>query len=187
MGAGESIPQNELDHLIESTNFKKQELRRWYAKFIKDYPNGELNKPQFMEMYTKIFKAGNSTVLAEHIFRTFDKNNDGNISFKELMSSLSVTSRGTVEEKLEWAFNIYDIDGSGSITMEEIIHIVNCMREIANANTVTEDEDKKISNEEVEAMFKTMDLNSDGHLTLKEFIDGVEQYPNFINMLNGQA
>ena len=31
---------------------------------------------------------------AEHIFRMFDHNHDGEVSFKELMSTLSLTTRG---------------------------------------------------------------------------------------------
>ena len=183
MGAGESIPQGELDNLVEATNFNKNELRRWYAKFIKDYPEGRLNKEQFLHMYNSISKGGNTDeVLAAHIFRTFDRDNDGHISFKELMSSLSVTSRGTVREKLQWAFNIYDIDGSGTITMEEINDIVKSLKQVGNANVA---EGNKISNEELEGMFTTMDVNSDGSLTVEEFIEGVQQYPRFISMLNG--
>lgn len=181
MGAGESLPEGQLDELLETTSFKKQELKRWYAKFIKDYPDGELTKDQFKEMYKKIFKANNSTQMAERIFRTFDENNDGHISFKELMSSMSVTSRGSVEDKLRWAFNIYDIDESGTITIEEVGEIMRSMTNVAHAV----DDKNSLNDEEITAMFEAIDVNSDGHLTVDEFIAGVLNYPRFISMLNG--
>ena len=180
MGAGESLPQQQLDELIDSTNFKKQELKRWYAKFKKDYPDGQLNIIQFKEMYNTIYNSSNVDQLAEHIFRTFDVNCDGHISFQELMSSLSITTRGSVREKLEWAFNIYDIDGSGSITIDEINSIVRCMQKVTNSR-----EGGKINIDDVAHMFETMDINSDGQLTVDEFIEGVQKHPRFVKMLNG--
>ena len=182
MGAGESLPKDQLHQLLETTNFNKHELQRWYSKFMKDYPDGQLDKEQFREMYEKVYnKCGNINQIAEHIFRTFDKNNDGHICFKELMSSLSVTSRGTVKEKLEWTFNIYDIDGSGSITMEEIMQIIKCMQDVSS--TIEGD---GIHNDEIADIFKSMDINSDGHLTVDEFIDGVGKFPRFVSILNGK-
>ena len=40
------------------------------------------------------------------------------------MTGLSVLARGTVEEKLEWAFGLYDIDGDGVIGRDEMLNIV---------------------------------------------------------------
>ena len=40
---------------------------------------------------------------------------------------LSVLARGTLPEKLQWAFNLYDINGDGIITRDEMMDIVSAI------------------------------------------------------------
>ena len=55
-------------------------------------------------MYTKIFPGGNAEKFSENVFRTFDTDKNGFIDFKEFLLAIDVTSAGTPEEKLKWAF-----------------------------------------------------------------------------------
>lgn len=66
--------------------------------------------------------------LVKRVIAVLDKNRDGEISFLEFVQGLNSLSAGaSQEEKLRFAFAIYDIDGDGFISNGELFTVLKMM------------------------------------------------------------
>ncbi len=116
-----------LEDLKSNTKYSEAELCTWYQSFLKECPSGKISKQQFEGIYASFFPNADPTEYARHVFRSFDTNADGTLDFKEYIVALHLTSGGKTLQKLEWAFALYDVDGNGTISNNEILEIVRVL------------------------------------------------------------
>ncbi|WAR22996.1 HPCL1-like protein [Mya arenaria] len=124
MGAGKSrLPPQTLSELQANVDvdFTHEEIQQWYHEYLKTTGRYKtrLTREDFQRVYDSVF-VGDSRDFVGHLFRTFDLNNDGYVDFKEFIVGLCVSGSERVDRKLGWAFRMYDTDGSGAITREEM-------------------------------------------------------------------
>ncbi|KNZ46519.1 calcium-binding protein NCS-1 [Puccinia sorghi] len=185
---------------FQKTTFNPQSTKRncnngeyplEYKGFLKDCPSGVLDKHEFARIYKQFFPFGDPGQFADFVFNVFDENKNGTIDFKEFICALSVTSRGQLDEKLKCkpekhssnsfklgyrmrAFQLYDIDGDGFITYEEMLQIVRSIYKVrthqTNAKKMTGQmvklpPDEDTPEKRVDKIFRMMDHNKDHKLT----------------------
>ena len=95
-------------------------------------------------------------------------------------------TRGTLEEKLGWAFKIYDVDGNGYVSLEEIVKIYESIHKMAGVITGEENQVEDIGVMKIRETFEIMDTDKDGSLTLEEFIEGAEEDLTFVKLLQAK-
>ncbi|ENN82721.1 hypothetical protein YQE_00911, partial [Dendroctonus ponderosae] len=111
-----------------------------------------------------------ATLYAHYVFKTFDVNCNGAITFKDYLITLSTLLRGSVYERLKWTFKLYDINGDGSISRDEILEMVTAIHELVGRKTHQVEEDRK-AREQTDRVFRKLDLNQDGVITIEEFME----------------
>lgn len=131
-------------------------------------------------------------MYAHYVFKAFDVNCNGAISFRDHIVTLSTLLRGSVYERLKWTFKLYDLNGDGCISRGELAEVVQAVhelmgRKIADDDRKTRDQVNVVWNNfikveqfilmnhyyvtQVDRVFKKLDLNQDGVITIEEFLE----------------
>ncbi|XP_054453309.1 Kv channel-interacting protein 1-like isoform X2 [Anoplopoma fimbria] len=184
-----------LDQLEAQTKFNKRELQVLYRGFKNECPSGVVNEETFKQIYSQFFPHGGKSVCfhflllpadastyAHYLFNAFDTAHSGSIKFEDFVNALSILLRGSITEKLQWTFNLYDINRDGYINKEEMTDIVRAIYDMMGKYTypVLKNDAPK---QHVEAFFQKMDKNRDGVVTLDEFILSCQEDENIMRSL----
>nr|XP_023667717.1 EF-hand calcium-binding domain-containing protein 1 isoform X1 [Paramormyrops kingsleyae] len=110
-------------------------------------------------------------MIMDRVFRAFDKDNDSYISVKEWIEGLAVFLRGTLDEKIKYSFNVYDLNGDGYISREEMFHM---LKDSLIRQPTEEDPDEGVK-DLVEIALKKMDHDHDGRLSYTDFETAVRE------------
>ncbi|XP_056614893.1 Kv channel-interacting protein 2 isoform X3 [Triplophysa dalaica] len=163
-----------LEKLLEQTKFNRKELQVLYRGFKNECPTGLVNEDTFKLIYSHFFPQGDSSMYAHFLFEAFDRHKNGAVSFEDIVTGLSIIVRGTVTDRLCWAFSLYDLNKDGCITKEEMNDIMKSIYDMMGKCTYPCMKDSA-PNEHVESFFRKMDRNNDGVVTMEEFLESCQK------------
>mmetsp|Transcript_43569 Transcript_43569/g.69676 ORF Transcript_43569/g.69676 Transcript_43569/m.69676 type:complete len:138 (-) Transcript_43569:39-452(-) len=107
----------------------------------------------------------------ETIFQCFDKEKCGQVDIREFMIALSNFTGAGKDEKLKFAFMIFDEDGNGVITKQELIKILK-------ANHMASSE-KEVARK-ADTIMAQADKDGDGVVSFDEFVVVSKRFPNIL-------
>ncbi|KAK1789332.1 hypothetical protein P4O66_015260 [Electrophorus voltai] len=137
-----------------------------------------------------------ASAYAHYLFNAFDSGHSGSIKFEDFVTALSILLRGSTREKLQWTFNLYDINKDGYINKEGAVYVgltpYSTVQEMTDIVSAIYDMMGKYTypalktdtpKQHVEAFFQKMDKNRDGVVTLDEFILSCQEDDNIMRSL----
>ncbi|TPX32581.1 hypothetical protein SmJEL517_g04313 [Synchytrium microbalum] len=155
---------SQLEDMVNTTNFTAEEIQRLYKRFLKldKDGSGAIDKEEFLQIPQIA-----SNPLAQRMIAIFDGDGSGSVDFKEFISGLSAFSaKGNREEKLKFAFKVYDIDRDGYISNGELFIVLKMMV----GNNLRDNQLQQI----VDKTIMEADLDGDGKVSFEEFMKMVE-------------
>uniref|UniRef100_A0A8D0H113 NADPH oxidase 5 n=1 Tax=Sphenodon punctatus TaxID=8508 RepID=A0A8D0H113_SPHPU len=131
--------------------------------------------------------------FAERFFALFDTDGSGTISLDELLKALNLLIHGDETDKLQFLFQVYDVDGkniltrysvarSGSIELEELRTVLkSCLGESAISLPEEKLDDLTL------ALFESADADHSGSITFEELKEELERFPEVMENLTISA
>ncbi|KAL8002917.1 putative calcium binding protein [Plasmopara halstedii] len=179
-----TMNSSNLEHFRQLLKLDTYEVNDLLEIFAEAAPSGVLSFAAFKKCFDQIVRlAGGheshgerqeADALIRRLFQVFDTDNSNTVDFGELASGLSILSGSSVDDKVRAAFQLYDIDGDGCITKEEMINYMTSIFKVMNETTGSSDFRMGVSPEELARItanrcFDEADLNGDDQLSFEEF------------------
>jgi Ca2+-binding EF-hand superfamily protein len=93
-----TLTKKDYDFLINVSGLEKTEIDAVFNDFITEFPDGKLDRNQFCRLSNKLGSVpADLDQISTYIFRAFDSDHNGSISFNEFIISYALFSpRGYV-------------------------------------------------------------------------------------------
>ncbi|RWS11597.1 NADPH oxidase 5-like isoform X2 [Dinothrombium tinctorium] len=167
-----------IDKIRRANSDKSSELRegiKFLAECFRQYND---DKDITYEQFQRIVKSKNP-FFVERMFEIFDKDGSNTISKLEFVDTLQAVVGNSVKQKLKVLFDVYDLDGDGLISYNELRHVIHsCMIE----NNLTFD-DEQIENL-TKILFEDASSNGSKALSFNEFVEMFNKRPGLSENLS---
>lgn len=168
-----------LKELVHETHFNYVELETLaliYFKFAgeENSNNIHLDRSQFRVIFHTCFYIDDD-FLVDRAMVYLDKGTNQYVTIETWLRTMSLFLRGTLNEKINYCFEVYDLNGDGKIKRNEIIKLLDK----SFVKEYEEDADLAVK-DLADIMIRTMDLDTDGVISFQDYNDSVRKQPELL-------
>jgi len=161
MGNEQSLSREEIHSIAQ---FNERDIKRLYNRFraLDQDKNGQLDPSEILGVAELT-----ENPLVQRVISVFDVDGNGTVSFIEFLVGLAKLAAGTSEEqKLNFAFGIYDVNKDGFISNGDLFHVMKMMV----GDNLSDEQLQQL----VDRQIVSADKDGDGMLNFAEFKDAVK-------------
>jgi len=146
---------------LASTEEQNQLLKTFEA--LDENGDGQLSREELIKGYRTFMHSDDPEAAVDAIMKEVDNNNSGYIDYTEFVIATVNRKNMLKKEKLEAAFKLFDKDGDGYLTADELEEVFNPGRQ------------KDVSAQVWHDLIREFDQNGDGKISLNEFKEMMAQ------------
>ena len=145
-----------------------------------------INREEFQEALEIVGVAESDKEILDRLFTMLDKTGDDQINFREFVVGVAPLINGDAVDKLNFSFELYDLDGTKQVKPDEMRFVMTAMNNTCSYfgdKTLTKDEIGRL----VDEIFKDADVTQTGALNYEEYMSAVAQHPIMVQFLSGAS
>jgi len=172
------LEDSDIEEIRQETGFSASQIKRLYSRFsnLDKRNNAYLSREDFLRIPELAINPLGERIVTSFFVPTSETGQEQGINFKDFVKALARFRRhegnkhhplNKTENKLEYAFKMYDIDNTNKISKDNICYILSLM---VGAN--------KSSEQLVAIAARTMleaDEDKDGYIDFEEFKKAMEK------------
>lgn len=162
----QKLKQTKATMIREHTEISKEDLTSLFRELMNSNKDGLISRVRFTDLVTIKFRW--EKWLAASVFSSYDHSGNDSIGLKELLAGLCIIHTGSIEDKLSLLFIAYDTDNSGYLDPDEIIDLICSLENSMDGRS-------SFFKSQSQSMYKRMDRNEDGKISLEEFIKAAKE------------
>jgi len=144
MGCGPS--KSDLVVVQDVTGMTKKDASESFSRFKKEAGGSKIKLDKFTKLVSSLnTNKGDATEYSKHLFRVLDTDKDNMVSWKEVMVGFhQLSPSGDPDQKLRLVYNMYDVKGDKSVTMDEVKMITQAQFKLQGWPLKDDDIDKRV-------------------------------------------
>ena len=144
-------------------------------------PKNCMDREQFLAGLEILGTHETDQEILDKMFTLYDETGDEIVPYKEFCCGASVLTRGNVNDKISFAFQLWDYEGKGSISQKDCIKCLKLL--IRLWISWRQDIDKQQISHMVENIYSEAELNADNSLDYVEYVSAICNHPTLVNFL----